>query len=180
MPPRYGKPWCNDLDRSPVTDPTDPDRVTNYALVPVTIARLTPVNADGTEYEVSGPTLDEYALIDTGATSSAVHPSLADALDLEMAGSEGDIGSPERTSVTRVRITIAVIGAYWELFVIERPYDLPQPSEVQSQDTDEPAQLARVLIGTDILKDCALTYNGPDRGRFCLVYLGQVNVRVGT
>lgn len=168
MRSRYGRRIHHGtLDRSLVTDPTDPSRVTHYAIVPVTIERLT---LGITGYEVDSPALSEDALIDTGATSSAVHPSLADDLDLEMAGSEEDDGSPERTSLSRVRITIGVIGGGWDLFVIERGYHIPQPGEVQSQDTGKPAQLFRVLIGTDILKDCALTYNAP-RGKFALAYL---------
>jgi predicted aspartyl protease len=126
--------------------------VTDYAIIPVTIEGLT-------GYEVSTAARDEKAMIDTGATSSAVHPSLADDLGLRSLGSERSDDSREPAPLYRVRITIGVIGVAWDLYVIGREYDTPQ--------------LHRVIIGTDILKDCGLTFNGPDRGRFCLAYQGQ-------
>jgi predicted aspartyl protease len=143
-------PYYEDLDRTPVTDPSDPSRVTHYAIVPVTIAGLT-------EDEVSIPPSSEKAMIDTGATSSAIHPSLADDLGLRQVGHEFGNDSREPASLYRVRVTISVIGGEWDLYVIGREYD--------------PHHLFRVIIGTDILKDCGFTFNGPGgRGRFGLAY----------
>lgn len=138
------------LDRTPVTDPNDPSRVTHYAIVPVSIARLT-------EDEVSTPSSSEKAMIDTGATSSAIHPSLADDLGLRQVGHEYGDDSREPVSLYRVRVTISVIGGEWDLYVIGREYDHPQ--------------LFRVIVGTDVLKNCGFTFNGPGgRGRFGLTY----------
>lgn len=145
MNPHFGY-----LDRTSVTDPSDPSRVTHYAIVPVTIAGLT-------EDEVSTPPSSENAMIDTGATSSAIHPSLADDLGLRQVGHESGDDSREPVPLYRVRVTISVIGAEWGLYVIGREYDHPR--------------LFRVIIGTDILKDCGFTFNGPGgRGRFGLTY----------
>lgn len=146
MNPHYGY-----LDRTRVTDTNDPSRVTHYAMIPVTIAGLT-------EDEVWTHPSSEQAMIDTGATSSAIHPSLADALSLRQVGHESGDDSRDRVPLYRVRVTISVIGGVWEnLNVIGREYDHPE--------------LFRVIIGTDILKDCGFTFNGPGgRGRFGLTY----------
>ncbi len=147
-------PYFGYLDRTPVTDPSDPSRVTHYAIVPVTIAGLP-------EDEVSTPPSSEKAMIDTGATSSAIHLSLSDDLGLRQVGHEYGGDSREPVSLYRVRVTISVIGAEWSLYVIGREYNHPQ--------------LFRVIIGTDILKDCGFTFNGPgDRGRFGLTYFPPV------
>ncbi len=147
-------PYFGYLDRMPVTDPSDPSRVTHYAIVPVTIAGLT-------EDEVSTLPSSENAMIDTGATSSAIHPSLADDLGLRQVGHESGDDSREPVLLYRVRVTISAIGAEWGLYVIGREYDHPQ--------------LFRVIIGTDILKDCGFTFNGPGgRGRFGLTYFPPV------
>ncbi len=144
------EPYIGNLDRSAVQDLADPSRVTHYAIVPVTVAGFA---KDG----VLTPPSSEKAMIDTGATSSAVHPSLAGELGLQQVGNESGDDSDESVLLYRMRVTIPKIGGEWDLYVIGREYGHPQ--------------LFRVIIGTDILKDCAFTFNGPKgRGTFGLMY----------
>jgi len=135
------------LDQTGILDPTDPSKVigtTGYAILPVTVEGLT---GD----KVSSTSRSEDAMIDTGATTTAVHPSLARDLDLEQVGRElgGDAEEDHPTYVPlyRVRITISAIEGEWDLLALGRDYPYPH--------------LFRVIIGNDILKSCRFTFDGP-------------------
>jgi hypothetical protein len=94
-------------------------------------------------------------MIDTGSTSTAVHPSLVRDLDLQQEGREEGSGSePEESSVRwvplyHVRITINRLEAVtsWDPFAIESEYDYPK--------------LFRVIIGRDIFNSCRFTFDVP-------------------
>ena len=116
---------------------------TKLAIHPVTVQRVT---EDGV---VSGDPLDRPALIDTGATGSAVSPGLRALLDLEASdfteqGLGGQPGEQDENSrpLYWLRITIGTKG--WDVLVFER------------------ATGADVLIGCDILQHYRFTYDGLD------------------
>ncbi len=96
------------------------------------------------------------ALIDTGASISAVDPIALNALGLSPTG-EADIHTPS-TGSTPVRtptydVRIAILAG--------RAEDLHFISEtLQVTAADLTAQGIQVLIGRDILKSCTLFYNG--------------------
>ena len=135
------------LDQTGVLDLTDLSKVigtTGYAILPVSVEGLTGDKA-------LSPSRSEDAMIDTGATTTAVHPSLARELDLEQVGRElgGDAQEDHLMYVPlyRVRITISVIEGEWDLPAMGRDYPYPH--------------LFRIIIGNDILKSCRFTFDGP-------------------
>lgn len=151
------------LDRTPIPSATTGEAAGTYgyAIVPVTIQGL--ING-----EASGPSRIEKALLDTGATDSAIHPALIRDLALRQLdlgqGPVFALGADvmtERTEpepVYHVRLTIADLGE-WDPYVNRR--DFP----------DRFSRLFRVIIGTDILQTCRFTYNDP-AGWFTLDYDG--------
>jgi hypothetical protein len=120
---------------------------TRYAIVPVTICGIRP---DGSR----GPAQDEQAMIDTGATTSAIHPDLSEGLGVDAVSREEGMASGDETpvEVPVFHVAIAItspagdIRAEWRPNAVELP--LPYPD------------LFRVIIGTDILAGCQFTYNG--------------------
>ncbi len=154
------------------------------AIVPaVSIAGVT---ADGTW----SPSRSVKALIDTGATTSAIHPSLAaDLGDLMKVGREegGDANAPDgRVEATLYELRVAITGPdgsgfeWRQVYAIERPYEQPE-------------NIGYFLIGCDILGTCRFTYDGtanplitlPDgsevpTGRFILekgcIFLTGINI----
>lgn len=96
------------------------------------------------------------AAIDTGATTTALHPSLATRLTLKKVshelGSEprepanGTPEPPRHVGLYEVRISLAEED-WWELPVMIRDYDY--------------GDFFQVLIGLDILRDCRFTYDAP-------------------
>jgi hypothetical protein len=113
-----------------------------FAILDVTFQGLTP---DG---EVSGPSMTERALIDTGASTSAVHPSLVRDLDLQATGRERTARKDQPNPLYQAHIAIARIDAEWTLPVVDRG-DFGY------------GNLFRVIIGTDILQECRFVYNDP-------------------
>lgn len=105
------------------------------------------------------------ALIDTGASTSAVEPSVLSALGLSPTG-EIEIHTPS-TGGTAVRtptydVRVAIPSG--------RPGDLHFISEtVQVIACSLAVQSIQALIGRDILSHCTLFYNGAD-GFFTLSY----------
>lgn len=105
------------------------------------------------------------ALIDTGASISAVDPSILTALGLTPTG-EADIhtpstaGVPVHTATYDVRIGI-LAGREGDVHFISET--------VQVTATGLESHGFQALIGTDILKRCILHYNGAD-GLFTLAY----------
>lgn len=96
------------------------------------------------------------ALIDTGASISAVDPTVLKALDLQQTG-EADIHTPStagnavRTPTYDVMIAI-LAGRQGDLHFIS--------DTVQVTGSDLTQFGFAALIGTDILKSCILHYNG--------------------
>jgi hypothetical protein len=137
-----------------VTNPNNPSEVIaeiGFAVLPVVIQELT----DG---KPSGLSLNKNAAIDTGSTTTALHPSLATRLNLKQVASE--LGSeprelesgpgkrpPRYIGLYGVRISLNEGGDWWELPVMIRDYDY--------------GEFFQILIGLDILRDCRFTYDGP-------------------
>jgi hypothetical protein len=146
--------YSGELTVFPVVDLHDDSRtlgVASLAIVPaVAIAGMT---ASGTW----SPSQSVKALIDTGATASAIHPSLAVKLgDLMKVGKElgGDTNAPggqAEHTLYELRVTITGPGGLrfeWRpVYAIERPYE-------------EPEKVGYFLIGCDILRSCRFTYDG--------------------
>jgi hypothetical protein len=107
-----------------------------------------------------------YALLDTGASCSAVDQSALDALGLTPTG-EAEILTPSTGHIPQKTSTYDVqIGIF-----AGRPGDphyLSAPIEVMASDLFA-GQGIHVLIGRDILANCILQYNGADE-IFTLAY----------
>jgi|HubBroStandDraft_3_1064219.scaffolds.fasta_scaffold04439_5 hypothetical protein len=143
------------LDLTPIPSATTGEETGTYgyAIVPVTIQGL----IGG---EVSGPSRIEKALMDTGATDSAIHPALIRDLALRQLdlgqGPVSALGADVMTEQTKpepvyhVRLTIADIGE-WDPYVNRR--DFPERF----------CRLFRVIIGTDILQACRFRVQRPRR-----------------
>jgi hypothetical protein len=107
-----------------------------------------------------------YALLDTGASCSAVDQSVLDSLGLTPTG-EAEILTPSTGSTPHKAFTYDVqIGIF-----AGRPGDMHYISNpIQVTATDLFAgQGIHVLIGRDILANCILQYNGADE-LFTLAY----------
>jgi hypothetical protein len=102
-------------------------------------------------------------MIDTGATITTVHPSVADELRLTRRGSERDAMGSQEEPAALYPVRMTMIGARWDLLVAGRRYD-PDPDRDR-----EVAKLFKVTIGTDILQSCRFTYNDPP-DRFTLEF----------
>lgn len=146
--------YAGELTVFPVVDWRDASKtlgVAPLAIVPaVAIAGLT---ASGTW----SPSQTVKALIDTGATTSAIHPSLAaDLGDLMRVGREkgGDTNAPDgqaEAPLYELRVTITGPDGseveWHPVYAIERPYEQPE-------------EMGKFLIGCDILGTCRFTYDG--------------------
>ncbi len=103
------------------------------------------------------------ALIDTGASISAVDQTILTALQLQQTG-EADIGTPS-TGTTPFKaptfdVKIAIMAG--------RPGDLHFISETVQVTASDLSQFGiGALIGTDVLKKCMFHYNGAD-GEFSI------------
>lgn len=116
---------------------------TRLAVLTVTVQRVT---EDGI---VSGDLLQREALIDTGATTSAVDSGLRAALDLEQSdyserGSGGAPGEEESQLRPLYWLRITIGKQEWDVPVIERTTG------------------ADVIVGCDILQRYRFTYDGLD------------------
>jgi hypothetical protein len=159
-----------DLTETGVRDLNDPSKIVAkllFAVLPITVQR---VGEDGT---LAGPVLEKNAMIDTGATTSAVSPELAIELGLQETNlrEHGQGGMPGEEDMDAAlfpaRITVIDTGDRWDPSVMVRPA-LTQYRE-----------LCQVLIGLDLLGNYVFTYNGP--GEFFTLELpdrGQGQVRV--
>jgi hypothetical protein len=103
------------------------------------------------------------AMIDTGATITTVHPSVADELRLTPRGSERDAMGSQKEPAALYLVRMTMIGARCDLLVAGRRYD-PDPDRDRGI-----AKLFKVTIGTDILQSCRFTYNDPP-DRFTLEF----------
>jgi len=121
------------------------------AILPVTVQRVT---KDGVG---SGDPLPKDAMIDTGASTTAVDPCLRKALDLEQSGySERGSGGAPGEEEEQLR------PLYWLRITIgEREWNVPVIERTTGFD---------VLIGCDILQHYRFTYDGlnGDDGSFDL------------
>ena len=146
--------YAGELTVFPVVDQHDNSRILGVApLAIIPAIEIAGVTAGGTW----SPTQNVKALIDTGATTSAIHPSLAANLgDLMKVGREqgGDTNAPNghaEHTLYELRVTITGPGGSgfeWRpVYAIERPYE-------------EPEKVGCFLIGCDILRDCRFTYDG--------------------
>jgi hypothetical protein len=97
------------------------------------------------------------ALLDTGASISAVEPGILEALGLSATG-KADIHTPSTQGVPVLTDTYDVcIGIF-----AARSSDLPFVSDTIQVTASILPGGVQALIGTDILKSCILTYNGSD------------------
>jgi hypothetical protein len=96
-------------------------------------------------------------VLDTGATISAVHPDILAALGLTATG-KAEIHTPSTQGVPVLADTYDVcIGIF-----AARAGDLHFISETVQVTASILSNGVHALIGTDILKQCILTYNGAD------------------
>lgn len=131
-----------------------------FAILPVTVQRVSEAGI------VSGRLATVGALIDTGASNTAVHPDLLKELGLVPSDRRefGQGGLPEEQEAKyvplyRARILIGDTGVGWDPYVVVRQWDLRVAVRRQSY---------QVLIGADILLTCRFTYHGPGEGWFTL------------
>lgn len=97
------------------------------------------------------------ALLDTGASISAVHPDVLSALALTPTG-KAEIHTPSTQGVPVLADTYDVrIGVF-----AGRPGDVHYISDTVQVTASVLSSGIQALIGTDILKKCILTYNGAD------------------
>jgi hypothetical protein len=97
------------------------------------------------------------ALLDTGASISAVDPSVLAALGLTATG-KAEIHTPSTQGVPVLNDTYDVaIGIY-----AARAGDTPFVSDTIQVTASILQNGIQALIGTDVLKSCILTFNGAD------------------
>jgi hypothetical protein len=146
--------YAGELTVFPVVDRHDDSRILAVASLPIVPAvAIAGMTASG----IWSPSQSVKALIDTGATTSAIHPSLAAKLgDLMKVGKEigGDTNAPDgqaENTLYELRVTITgPDGSECEwcpVYTIERPYE-------------EPEKVGYFLLGCDILGSCRFTYDG--------------------
>ena len=143
-----------DLDKTRI-DKNDPSRVTRYAVIPIIINSAPSDGAVPSKYSKQ-----VNAMIDTGATGSAVSGILAEELHLEVIGSEigiGMDGKPGPVSLYLGHITVPDLSCHWNRQIL-----MPTGGGQGVYD---------VIIGNDILQSCVFTVDGP-ADRFTLRYVG--------
>jgi predicted aspartyl protease len=109
---------------------------------------------------VSGRLVKKQALIDTGASNTAISPDLREELNLPPTdrrefGQGGLQAEQEATYVAlyRARILIGDTRKGWDPYVLIRDFDTRVGTPRLAHD---------VLIGADILLGCRFTYNDPE------------------
>jgi hypothetical protein len=147
-------PYSRELTAGGIPDANDPTKILArymFAIIPVTIQK---VDADGT---VWGNSVQKDALIDTGATTTSVPPSLRNELDLFQSGfSEYRVGGQpgeetlEAVPLYWARITFDAARGWWRDIAVS---DRGLPPEYD--------QLCQVLIGVDVLQAYRFTFDGP-------------------
>jgi gag-polyprotein putative aspartyl protease len=138
-----GREYSRDLDKTGI-DPTNPLRVTRYALIPV-IVRVILENGRVSPDEFRECT----AMIDTGATTSAVTKSLAEDLGLRVGGKEVGLGiaeAPTERTLYRAHVDLPDLGNAWDAAFIE---------------TEAGQGIFDVIIGNDILSAYIFNVDGP-------------------
>ena len=108
-----------------------------------------------------GPVWSGKAMIDTGATITTVHPSVADELGLAPRGSERDAAGSQGEPAALYLVRMTMVGASCDLLALGRRYDPDRDREV--------TKLFKVTIGIDRLQSFRFTYNDPP-GRFTLEF----------
>lgn len=143
------------------TLPLSPQGAVVDAAVMVSFAKQDALKAEGQSVPNA---IKIRALIDTGASISAVDPEVLTTLALTQTG-EADIHTPSTGGTPVQRPTYdVVIGIY-----AGRPGDLHFISDtVQVTGSELKHHGFNALIGTDILRKCILYYNGD--GYFSLSY----------
>jgi hypothetical protein len=133
------------------TDKNAPSRITGYAIIDVGL-RVEPA--------VSSGFYETRAMIDTGATESAIHADLAAELALTHVGWSWAAGfqdaEPQPVEVYLVRMAMGTDMGTPRTEVV-----LPVTLSANAN------TLFQVIIGNDLLQQCQFTYNRPV-GRFVL------------
>jgi hypothetical protein len=146
--------YAGELTVFPIVDRRDSSRILGVAsLAIVPAVGITGMTASG----IWSKTQNVKALIDTGATTSAISPSLAASLgDLKKVGEEegGDVNAPDgqaKYALYELRVKItgpSGAGFEWHpVYAIERPFEQAE-------------EMGHLLIGCDILRDCRFFYDG--------------------
>lgn len=142
--------FTGDLDRTPLYG-GDSSRVTGYAIIDAIVSPA----LDG-QRTSSGRSADVRALIDTGATNSAVDKALATELGLPVIGYETGIGMEgrkNRVPLYHARLELPDLGRSWDAVIL--------------METGACEGLHNVVIGNDVLQSCVLIVDGP-AGKFTL------------
>ena len=142
--------FTGDLDRTPIYG-EDSSRVTGYAIIDAIVSPA----LDG-QRASSGRSANVRALIDTGATTSAVDKTVAADLGLPVIGHETGIGMEGR------EIRIPLYHARVELPDLRRSWDTAILME-----TGAGQGLHDVVLGNDVLQSCVFILDGP-AGKFIL------------
>jgi len=143
-----------DLDKTRI-DKNDPSRVTRYAIIPIIVNSAPSDGGVPSKYSKQ-----VKAMIDTGATGSAVSGILASELHLEVVGSEigiGMDGKPGPVPLYLGHITVPDLSCHWNRQILMQ--------------TGGGQGVFDVIIGNDILQSCVFTVYGPN-DRFTLRYVG--------
>lgn len=144
--------FSDDLDATSI-DKDDPNRVTRYALMDAIVAVVLD-NGD----VVPSENRRVRAMIDTGATSSAVAKSLAKDLGLKKAGSETGVGIDSKAgkrTLYRAHLQLLKLPVAWKALLLE---------------TEAGQNLFDIIIGNDLLAGLTFTVDGPTN-KFTLSYI---------
>lgn len=140
--------YSDNLDRTPI-DQNNPTRVTRYALIPATVA----VIRDGRPIPSTASSVK--AMIDTGASDSAVSRALACDMKLAEAGTDtgmGMEGAAVERQLYRAHLELKSPRIAWDAAFFE---------------TAAGQGLFDIIIGNDLLANLTFFVDGP-AGRFTL------------